>query len=348
MSRNILITGASGYLGGTLLARLGTANLPAYGKLYALVRTDDQAKAVTKYYNAEPLNIDAHDEAAVRAAVVDNNITVIYFLIDAIRPTSQRLFIKALGEVKQKTGQEVHFLHTSGAKIFSAFAGAPTDRPLLDTDPNLYDIQKSQIPQFEIMGQAVETNNVVVEESEKYGVRSYVFAPCIVYGKGEGFGNPISNQTTCVVRAAKAAGRVYRVDDDRPTWPVCHVIDNTNLYIEILRRILDGKNPDYGKNGYYLASPGSVAWDDIYAAIAASMAKRNVIKDTTIELADEETLKVMASGIELPADWVHWMLGGKCTFTPKRGLKIGWKPIYPPEHILEAADEEVELILANI
>lgn len=42
-------------------------------------------------------------------------------------------------------------LQTSGAKIFSVFAGAPTDKPLLDTDPNLYDIQKSQVPAVDMM-----------------------------------------------------------------------------------------------------------------------------------------------------------------------------------------------------
>ncbi|KAK7742428.1 hypothetical protein SLS62_010736 [Diatrype stigma] len=340
MSHNILITGASGYLGGTLLARLGAAKLPPYGNLYALVRTDDQAKAVLTY-GAQPLKFDTRDEGALRAAVVEHKITVVYFLIDAIHSTAQTYFIKALGEVKQKTGQEVHFLHTSGAKIFSIFAGAPTDRPLLDTDPHIYDIQKAQVPAIELMKEAVNTNCTVVEESEKHGVRGYVFAPCIVYGKGEGFGNPISNQTTCVVRAAKSAGRVYRVDTDRPTWPVCHVIDNTNLYLEILRNILAGENPDHGKNGFYLASSGSVAWDDLYAAIAKSLAQRGVVADDGVALADDEALEKMAVGLSAPKDFVPLLLSGK-------GEKVGWKPIYAPEHILETADAEVELILEEI
>jgi hypothetical protein len=51
--------------------------------------------------------------------------------------------IKALAEVKKQTGREVHFLHTSGAKMFSEHAGMPTDRSLPDTDPGLYNLQKS-------------------------------------------------------------------------------------------------------------------------------------------------------------------------------------------------------------
>ena len=58
--------------------------------------------------------------------------------------------IKALAQVKEKTGQDVHFLHMSGAKLFSGFVGHPTDRPLLDAEEQLYDIQKNARGQFEV------------------------------------------------------------------------------------------------------------------------------------------------------------------------------------------------------
>lgn len=66
------------------------------------------------------------------------------------------------------------------------------------------------------MQEATDTNSTVIEEAEKYGVRSYIFAPCIVYGKGEGFSNRISIQTVAVVKAAKAMRRVYKVDQGTP------------------------------------------------------------------------------------------------------------------------------------
>lgn len=42
-------------------------------------------------------------------------------------------------------------MKTTGAKLFSSHAGAPTDRPLLDTDPNLYSIQRAQKAPFDIL-----------------------------------------------------------------------------------------------------------------------------------------------------------------------------------------------------
>lgn len=109
MPHNILLTGASGYLGGDLLAELVKADIPEYGKLFALVRSSEQAEAV-KQLGAEPLTLDIRDEGAVREAVLSHGITIVFFLIDAVSSISQKLFIKALGDLKQQNGSDVHFL----------------------------------------------------------------------------------------------------------------------------------------------------------------------------------------------------------------------------------------------
>lgn len=91
---------------------------------------------------------------------------------------------------------------------------------------------------------------------------------------------------------------------------MCHLIDNTNLYLELLRAILVGKNPDSGKHCYYLAASGSVAWADLYAAIAAGLAKRGVIDDETVIPATDQALKEMATGLGCPKEYVALQLGG--------------------------------------
>ncbi|KAL4901715.1 hypothetical protein BDW74DRAFT_181433 [Aspergillus multicolor] len=351
MAHNILLTGTSGYLGGTLLTHLQKtkSTLPPYNKLYALTRTESQASSVRKY-GAEPLVIDLNDATSITSTIIENEITIIFFLIDAFLPTTQKTMIAALGTVKEKTGRQVHFLHTTGAKAFSSHVGITAATELKDTDERLYEIQKTtNAPEsYSWFSQIARTNADIVDSAESHGVKAYIFAPCIVYGEGNGYGNKISIQDVAIVKAARAAGRVYKVDSGKPVWPVSHIHDTTTLYAQILRQILSGTEIGYGREGFYLASSGSVAWDDIYAAFAAALYKRGVIDDDAVEMADEDALERMGRGLDLRNGNIAVQLGGNCVFTAVNGSRIGWRAEYPPEHILEAADEEVQLILKTL
>lgn len=346
MSRNILLTGASGYLGGSFLHLLQDANLPPH-KIFAVVRSDAQAEAV-KQYNASPLFVDLSDTSAITSAIATNQITIVYHLHDPL-DTSTPTWIAALSSVKQQLSQSVHFLFTTGAKLFSSHAGAPTT-PFLDTDPSLLSIQQSQSTSAPIdaMALGAKCNSLVTTTAAVHGVNSYIFAPCIVYGRGLGFGNKVSIQTVAIVRAAIAARKVYKVDDGRPMWPVCHVEDNSTLYIEILRGILEGRDIGSGEKGYFLASSGRVAWEDIYGGMAKELRKRGVVDSEVVERADEEALEKMGEGLECPAEFVAMQVGGECAFEAEHGGRIGWLPRYGKEHVLEVAGEEVELILENL
>lgn len=109
---HILLTGVSGYLGGDLLDSLTTGDggpLPPH-KLYALVRSDAQADAV-RQRGAEPLRFDPYKADEAHEAVVANGITVVCFLIDALRSEAQVNLIKALAESSKATGLGAHFIH---------------------------------------------------------------------------------------------------------------------------------------------------------------------------------------------------------------------------------------------
>ncbi|OJJ03402.1 hypothetical protein ASPVEDRAFT_890140 [Aspergillus versicolor CBS 583.65] len=347
MAHNVLITGVSGYLGGTLLTRLSPLQLTGVNKTFALVWTETQADAC-KGYGIEPLQFDAYNQAAIHEAIVRNKITIVYFLIDCNKFENQEFFIQALAECKKITGQETHFIFTTGTKQFGSYCGAPTDRPLRDTEPALYDIQKAQRSEHPWAQTSVKVNCDVIDKGEEYGVRTYIFSPCMVYGPGEGFGNRISIQVVDIVRAAKGAGRVYSVEAERNEWPVCHIADTTDLYIKILLSILEGKNPGYGKNGYYLASSGRVAWHDVYEAMAVALAKRSVINDATVVQADDAALEKMASALGTYKSFVGARIAGLSTYTAEHGKELGWSPQYSPQHILQAADDEVDYILKNL
>jgi NAD(P)-dependent dehydrogenase (short-subunit alcohol dehydrogenase family) len=159
MSRNILITGGSGYIGGSLLAELKkTTDLPSHGTIYALVRNEQQAEKVKSHYNATPLTLDLEDQSAITATLLEKQISVVFFLINAFNADSQVKFIEALAAVKGRHGVQTHFLHTTGAKLFSSFTGHPTDRVLSDAEEGLYEIQKAARSKFPPMETVCDVN----------------------------------------------------------------------------------------------------------------------------------------------------------------------------------------------
>ncbi|KAK4501089.1 hypothetical protein PRZ48_006895 [Zasmidium cellare] len=347
---NVLITGGSGYLGGSLLAYLKQNKdaLPAGTTLYGLVRSEEQAEKTREHYGIEPVIIDLSSQDDITKTFEEKNITVVAFLIDARRSEVQVRMIEALAKVQQKTGKQTHLIQTAGAKGFSSHADFQLDPPVSDEDERLYDIHKEGRNKRSLAKSMAEADVAIVEAAEKYGVRSYIVAPCIVYGEGQGFGNRISIQTVAVVKAAKATRMVYSVNQGKAIWPVCHVKDQSTLYAVLLNKILSGVDVSYNRNGFFLASPGHVAWRDLYAAMAKSLFGRGLIDDDQVHDADENAIAAMAKGLGTEPKMVPFSLGGICTWVPKHGKNIGWKPKFRPEHILEAADAEVDLILKNL
>lgn len=152
MAINVLITGGSGYLGGSLLDLLHRSEpIPGCGTIYALVRSEEQAKQVEKSYHCKPANFDLSNEVEVTSYLQEKKISVVFHLIDAVNSHVQLLLIKALAAVGEELGVPTHFLHTSGAKIFSSHADHPTDRAISDAEDGLSTLQANAQPELPAM-----------------------------------------------------------------------------------------------------------------------------------------------------------------------------------------------------
>lgn len=67
----------------------------------------------------------------------------------------------------------------------------------------------------------------------------------------------------------------------------------------------------HGKDGFYLASSGSIAWSDIYASVARALAERNVVDSSEVKKADAAALGNIGQALGCPIALVPVQIGGK-------------------------------------
>ncbi|KAF5238324.1 hypothetical protein FANTH_10356 [Fusarium anthophilum] len=125
MPRNILITGAAGYIGGSILADILSKHPEVTKKqVLAAVRTDEQAKALS-IHGINVLKLDLSDEHAVVNEIFTHKISVIVHAANSIDPGLTLHLINGLAKQKEATGKPTYFIHTSGLSAFYANSGWP-------------------------------------------------------------------------------------------------------------------------------------------------------------------------------------------------------------------------------
>lgn len=115
-----------------------------------------------------------------------------------------------------------------------------------------------------------------------------------------------------MVKAAKALKRMYNVNAGAAahSWPVCHISDNTNLYLRLVSQVLADNSPPSGKKGYYLAASGTIHWEDLYSAFASVLAKRGLLIDDTVRAPTDEQIEHIAAALGTEASLVPLSIGG--------------------------------------
>lgn len=248
----IFVTGAAGFIGGTVAMRLHAAGHEIFG----LVRNEGAAQGL-RQSGIEPV-MGTLDDAALLTQLAQSCDAVINTANADHLACVQTLLAALKGSGKP-------LLHTSGSSVIGDDArGAYCSE-------HIFDEQTPWV--INPFKQARHDIDRLVLAGASQGIRTAVICPSLIYGVGRGL-NPRSVQLPFLASNAQEKTAVQIVGQGLNVWSNVHIDDVAVLYQLALEKAATG--------AFYFAENGETS----YADIATALSKRLGIK--AVELLDPE------------------------------------------------------------
>ncbi len=236
----IFITGATGYIGGSVGVRLAAARHQVRG----LCR--DVAKAGQLHaYGIEPVVGDLRDESRLVAECRDADVVI--NAADADDAYAVQTLIAGL------RGSGKTLIHTSGSSIVG-------DRAAGQGSPNVFNEDTPRPVRWEKLGRCEIDREVL--RAGHMGVRSCVLCPCLIYGAGRGLGKE-SIQLPRIITTALRHGGARHIGPGENRWSTVHIDDVTAAYELALRRA--------PADSFFFLENGEVSLGELSAAVHAEL-----------------------------------------------------------------------------
>jgi len=290
----IFITGASGFIGGSIAAHLVRAGHQVRG----LIRKPEHSGEL-KRLGIEPV-LGTLDDRALLIAEAQAADAVIN-----AASSDHEGAVSALIEGLAGSGKV--FLHTSGSSIVGDASGGEA------AEARIY--HEDALPQPTADKAARVAIDRQVLEAAQHNIRSAVLCNTLIYGHGAVAGSA-SVQLPRLVRQAQKSGVVRHVGSGGNTWSNVHIDDVAELYRLALEKTPAGT--------FYFVESGEASFRDMSAAIARAM-KLGAPQDWPLEEAQKEWGYEMASyglgsNSRVRGERARKLLG----WQPKRTSVIEW------------------------
>ncbi len=243
---NIFLTGASGYIGGSV----GAALVKKGYRVKGLTRSASVAKQLQSY-GIEPVVGDIDDSRLLMQQASE---------ADAVINTANadhRPAVEAL--ISSLKGSDKKLIHTSGTSIVGDDArGEYCAESIFNEFSELV---------IDPRKQARRAIDLLVLGASEHSINSSVIVPSLIYGDGTGI-NKYSIQVPFLVNNALEAGAVQIVGKGLNVWSNVHIDDLVDLYVLTLEKAPSAS--------MYFAENGEASFLDVAQAISQRLAIPNI------------------------------------------------------------------------
>ncbi|PPQ95716.1 hypothetical protein CVT26_008359 [Gymnopilus dilepis] len=333
---NIMMTGVTGYIGGTVLKHfMNHPEFPSFN-ITALVRSPEKAEKLKKLgVNAV---VGSHTDDKVTSDLAAENDVVIA-MADADSLEAAQAILKGLKRRYEKTKKVPILIHTSGTGVLADNAEGKSATETIYDDSNPEQIES--LPDTQLH------RNVDLEilRADKEGyVKAHIILPSTIWGLGtgvlvdQGIQNRLSIQVPQLIRASLARGRAGMVGDGKNIWPDVNIDDVAELYVVLFNAIRKGDNHacGHGREGFYFGENGEHTLYEVGKAIGDAMVQLGLSNNAEPTTFTKEEIDKYLEG--------STYLGSNSRCRGRRSRAIGWKPTKTKEDFLASVKGELEAV----
>jgi nucleoside-diphosphate-sugar epimerase len=285
----LFVTGASGYIGGSVASKLRDAGHEVLG----LVRSEEKARLV-KERGIEPIVGTLND-----AAILQNAARQVDGVINAAS-SDHRGAVEALVGALERSGKPL--IQTSGSSIVCDDVLGESENPsAYDEDTYFEPIPSRQA--------RVAIDRYIREAGIYKGIRAIVICPTMVYGTGHGV-HQESDQIPKLTLRSKEHGAGLYIGRGINRWSNVYIDDLVDLYLLVLQKAPAAS--------FFFAENGESSLKEVAESVSRSLGYGAVTKTWNAEDA-----------IARYGDWARFALASNSRVRAANARRLGWLPKGP-------------------
>jgi nucleoside-diphosphate-sugar epimerase len=285
----VFITGATGYIGGSVAERLIASGHQVAG----LVRSKEKAVRL-KERGIEPVLGTLDDSEILTIAAQDADAVI--HAASADHPGSVVALVAAL----ERTGKTL--MYTTGSGIVADFADGEYAGSVFYTEDTYFEPVPFRRPR-------VAMNRFVREAAIDKGIRSVVICPSMIYGKGRG-PQPDSDQLPKIMALSKQLGAGVYFGKGLNHYSNVHIDDLVDLYTLALDKAPGGS--------FFFAENGHASFKEIAGMVSRALG----LGGKTLSLSVEDVVRQFGEA-------GRYGVASNSLVSAANARRLGWSPKAP-------------------
>ncbi|KAL2213336.1 NAD(P)-binding protein [Sarocladium strictum] len=317
----LLLLGATGYIGGVLLSKWHATSFETLSfQVTAASRSTERLAKVEKLLGISTVCLSFDDTDRLEEQVKKYDIVVQLADCDAFEAT--HAILRGMKARHEATGTRPLLYHASGAG-----EAGPDEEVLSDLDGGMIARLPVSLPHRNV-------DDAILAADKAGYLRAYIVVPFAVFGQAEGImhehgiANPSSMPIPRLIAISKQLKTVPQFGQGRNQKAWVHVEDVANLFEILLQRA----PPDHGINGFYFCENGEIGNHLVTEALASEFFTLGIFPHEKAVALPEAKLE--------DGKLRYWA----CTERGRseRSRSLGWQPKHDLSGLLQYVRDEVK------